>query len=51
MTNTIELSMFYGAKAPLFEKAKMLRGNMTCAEKLLWEKLRGKQLMGFKFRA
>jgi very-short-patch-repair endonuclease len=51
MPDTIEKSMFYGAKPPIFEKAKALRESMTCAEKLLWEKLRNKQLDGLKFRA
>lgn len=30
--------------------AKVLRGKMTPAEKLLWEELRGKKFMGLKFR-
>ncbi len=50
MSDSVERSMFYGAKPPIFEKAKMLRSTMTRAEKLLWDKLRNKQLTGFKFR-
>ena len=50
MPDSVERSMFYGAKPPIFEKAKMLRGKLTEAEKLLWDKLRNKQLAGFKFR-
>ena len=42
--------MFYGAKPHIFEKAKMLRKNMTEAEEILWEQLRGKKLMGLRFR-
>ncbi|WP_101688259.1 endonuclease domain-containing protein [Dysgonomonas massiliensis] len=42
--------MFYGAKPALFEKAKVLRQNMTQAELLLWEKLKGSQL-GARFKA
>ena len=29
---------------------KFLRNHSTVPEKLLWEKLKGKQLLGFKFR-
>ena len=32
------------------EKAKVLRGTETIAEKLIWEQLKMKQLNGFKFR-
>ena len=42
--------MFYGAKPHIFEKAKVLRKNMTEAEEILWEQLRGKKLMGLRFR-
>ena len=41
--------MFYGASPDIFKKARALRGNPTKAEKVLWEKLRLKQL-GVKFR-
>ena len=41
--------MFYGASPDIFKKARVLRGNPTKAEKVLWEKLRLKQL-GVKFR-
>jgi len=41
--------MFYGASPDIFKKAKALRDNPTKAEKVLWEKLRLKQL-GVKFR-
>ncbi len=50
MGDTVEKSMFYGAKPEIFEKAKWLRKNMTNAESLLWDRLRSKQLMGLKFR-
>jgi very-short-patch-repair endonuclease len=52
MTYTIlnnEYNMFYGAPPDIFKKAKALRDNPTEAEKVLWEKLRLKQL-GVKFR-
>ncbi len=43
-------SMYKGAPKDSFAKAKFLRDNMTDAEKLLWQKLKNKQLKGFKFR-
>lgn len=46
-----KVSMFYGAKAHIFEKAKLLRKNMTVAELLLWEELKGKKLLGLRFRS
>ena len=45
------VSMFYGAKPHIFEKAKYLRKNMTQAELQLWEQLKGKKLLGLWFRA
>lgn len=42
--------MFYGAKAHICEKAKSLRKNMTGAELMLGEKLKGKQVCGLRFR-
>lgn len=42
--------MFYNAKPHIFEKAKLLRKNMTKAEKLVWEELKNNKL-GVKFRA
>ena len=41
--------MFYGAPPYLFEYARELRNNPTCAENLLWKKLRNNQLE-VKFR-
>ncbi len=35
---------------PILEAARRLRQQMTDAEQLLWQCLRGKQLNGFKFR-
>ena len=43
--------MFYNAKPHIFEKAKALRDNITLAEKLLWEKLSGKKVLGLRFRS
>ena len=42
--------MFYNAKPHIFEKAKMLRKNMTATEQVLWEKLKGKKMLGLRFR-
>ncbi|HLV23604.1 MAG TPA: endonuclease domain-containing protein [Moheibacter sp.] len=42
--------MFKGAPTGSFLKAKELRGNMTEAELILWEKLKGNQLNNLKFR-
>ena len=44
------VSMFYNARPHIFEKAKMLRKNMTEAETKLWRKLKGKRLLGLRFR-
>jgi len=43
-------SMFKGAPNSAYEKAKLLRENMTQAEKRLWSYLKNKQLKGYKFR-
>ena len=40
----------YGATKSTFEKARGLRKRMTKAEKLLWSKLRKRQLKGMHFR-
>jgi very-short-patch-repair endonuclease len=43
-------SMWKGAPATHFLRAKQLRGNMTPAEILMWDKLKNKQFKGYKFR-
>ncbi len=45
-----DVTMFYGAKPDIFEKATILRENMTEAEKLLWGKLKNMDLFKYKFR-
>lgn len=45
------VSMFYGAKPHIFEKAKFLRKNMTDSELKLWEVLKGKRILGLRFRS
>jgi len=46
-----ERKMFYGAKANTFDTAKKLRDNMTKSEKLLWTKLRNRQVLGLRFKS
>ncbi|MCU4156718.1 endonuclease domain-containing protein [Carboxylicivirga sp. A043] len=43
-------NLFYGASAKIRENAKLLRKELTTAEKVLWNKLRNRQLNGLKFR-
>jgi len=43
-------SMYYGAKPVTFEAARILRENMTQYEKLLWDRLKQKQVCGLRFR-
>jgi very-short-patch-repair endonuclease len=50
MSISDNVSMFYNAKPHIFEKAKALRNNMTNSELKLWEKLKGKQMLGLRFR-
>ena len=42
--------MYYGAKPETFEAARILRENMTQYEKLLWDRLKQKQVCGLRFR-
>ena len=42
--------MHYDASKHIQARAKELRRRTTRAEKLLWDKLKNKQLLGFKFR-
>lgn len=43
-------SMFYNAKPIIFERAKAMRENMTLAEKAVWELLKGKKMLGLRFK-
>jgi very-short-patch-repair endonuclease len=45
-----EVSMFYNAKPLIFERAKQLRSDMTQAEQSVWECLKGKKILGMRFR-
>jgi len=46
----LDKNMYFGAKPDVMDLAKSLRNAMTCHEKLLWEKLKGKQICGVRFR-
>ena len=48
--NELDKTMYFGAKPDIIEKAKALRKNMTYSEKILWEKLRNKQVLNIRFR-
>ena len=45
-----EYPIYYGAKPAILGIAYDLRNRMTGAEKVLWEKLRNRQIKGFRFR-
>jgi very-short-patch-repair endonuclease len=49
-TTIDQYPIYFGASPELLRIASVLRFSMTKAERLLWEKLRNRQLMGFKFR-
>jgi very-short-patch-repair endonuclease len=46
----LDKSMYYGAKSITVQAARLLRENMTYYEKLLWERLKNKQICGVRFR-
>jgi very-short-patch-repair endonuclease len=43
--------MFYNAPPIIFERANLLRKNMTAAETKLWKHLKGKRTLKLRFRA
>ena len=43
-------TMYFRASPETMNNARMLRENMTTTEKLLWERLKGKQILGLRFR-
>jgi very-short-patch-repair endonuclease len=45
-----KISMFYNAKPIIFERAKVMRENMTQAEKVVWELLKEKKMVGLRFK-
>jgi very-short-patch-repair endonuclease len=46
----LDKSMYFNSSPHTLEAARILRKNMTKHEKILWEKLRGKQICGMRFR-
>jgi len=50
MSISDNVSMFYNAKPHIFETAKLLRENMTLYEDMLWKELKGKKVLGLRFR-
>jgi len=48
--NELDKTMYFRAKPVTLETARLLRRRMTYSESLLWEKLKGKQLLGLRFR-
>jgi len=42
--------MYFRTKPDTLEAARILRENMTNYEKLIWERLKGKQICGLRFR-
>jgi very-short-patch-repair endonuclease len=43
--------MFYNAKPVIFERAKVMRKEMTRAEKTIWGLLSSKKMLGYRFKA
>ena len=46
----IERTMFYGASPNTFDKARLLRNNMTEAENIVWDKLKNRNVFKARFR-
>jgi very-short-patch-repair endonuclease len=46
----LDKTMYFRAKPGTMETARLLRKNMTDSEKLLWERLKGKQVLGMRIR-
>jgi very-short-patch-repair endonuclease len=46
----LDKTMYFRAKPGILETARLLRKNMTNSEELLWERLKGKQVSGHRFR-
>ena len=47
----LDKRMYFNAKPDTLETARILRKRMTNCEILLWEKLKGKQIQGLRFRS
>jgi very-short-patch-repair endonuclease len=46
----LENPIYFETEIPIIDRANALRKEMTEAEELLWEKIRRRQVNGFKFR-
>ena len=46
----LDKTMYFKATPETMNNARMLRENMTPCEKILWERLKGKQILGLRFR-
>ena len=46
----LDKRMSFRATPEIINNARMLRENMTASEKLLWERLKAKQICGIRFR-
>ena len=46
----LDKTMYFRATPEIMNNARMLRENMTACEKILWERLKGKQILGLRFR-
>jgi very-short-patch-repair endonuclease len=46
----LEKTMYFNARPKIMEAARLLRDNMTSFEKLVWERVKGKQICGLRFR-
>lgn len=50
MQNDFKDNLFYNSNKTTFDNAKSLRNELTNAEELLWQRLRGRKFQGLKFR-
>jgi very-short-patch-repair endonuclease len=50
LNDSYEYQFYFGATVQTKSKASELRKSMTIAEKILWQKLRNRQINGLKFR-
>jgi very-short-patch-repair endonuclease len=46
----LDKTMYFRTKPDTLEAARILRKNMTNYEKLIWKRLKGKQMCGLRFR-
>lgn len=46
----LDKGMYFRAKPVTLETARLLRKRMSYSESILWDKLKGKQMLGLRFR-